>query len=222
MDKETRGGSNLPFLIMLGCLWGVQEAVAGVYLRGTCARMFSGSLLMGGAFFFVASAYRLKGRLLPLLLLPVIASAFRIYSALLTGTPLFVMAVANPIYAFFTETLALMLILAWLAGRWASNVPGRMGLGALSAIAGAGVFPAVKVFTGITACVMPGTRLPLALYGLPVAVALSALTVPLGFAFGAWLEPLAERPAAGRWSLSWKLSLAVSALCLLVITAAHA
>ncbi len=222
MDKQERGVSTLPLLIMLGCLWGVQEALAGVYLRGTCARMFSGSLLMGGAFFFGASAYAVRGRLFPLLLLPVIATVFRVYAALLAGTSLFAMAVANPVYAFFTETLALMLILALLGRTRTAHVKGRMAVGALSAVAGAGVFPAVGLVTGISACVVPGTRLPLALYGLPVAAALSILTVPLGFPFGQWLERGSARPATGNLPLSWKLSAAVLVLGVIVVTAVHA
>lgn len=222
MDNQRRSAAALPLLVMLGCLWGVQEAVAGAYLRGTCARMFSGSLLMGGAFFFLASAYVVSGRLLPLLLLPVITSGFRVYAALLTGTSLLTMAVANPIYAFFTETLALMLILALLRGRWTGNVKGRAAVGALCAVGGAGLFPAVGTFTGISACVVPGTSLPLALYGLPVAAALSALTVPLGFAVGTWLEQATTRPVTGKVPLSWKVSVLVSVLCFMVITVVHA
>ncbi len=221
MGKGTRGLTGLHLLVMLACLWGVLEAIGGVYLRGTCARLFSGSVLMAGAFFFMASAYVTRGRLLPLLLLPVVAAALRIYAAVLTGTPLLAMAVANPIYAFFTETLALLAVLALAQERLKGTIKGRMAIGALSATAGATVFPAVKYFTGISACVLPGTSLPLAIYGLPVAAALSALTVPAGFAFGTWLTQVAAGSPQGTSGLSWKVSTLISALCIVVIAAVY-
>jgi len=42
----------------------------------------------------------------------------------------------------------------------------------------------VKYATGIPACVQPGTTVPLSIWFAPVAVAFSAVTVPLGFLAG--------------------------------------
>jgi len=42
----------------------------------------------------------------------------------------------------------------------------------------------VRFFSGIPACVYPGTQYPLALYFAPIAVGVSMVTVPVGFLVG--------------------------------------
>lgn len=81
------------------------------------------------------------------------------------------------------------------------------------------LFPAVGYFTGIPACVMPGTQYPLALYYAPVAVSLAAVSYPLGMALGerlAWA--LKERtPILLRLSLQALVLLSLAAVVLLRI-----
>jgi hypothetical protein len=76
-------GTNDPFvdsrrflllsIIMIGSGGGLVEATAGIGLRGTCARLFSGSLPSGVSLLLFSGAYMLTGRLLLVLLLPIIA-----------------------------------------------------------------------------------------------------------------------------------------------------
>ena len=46
------------------------------------------------------------------------------------------------------------------------------------------LFPLVKYATGVPACVYPNTMVPLSIFFSPVAIAFSAITVPLGFMAG--------------------------------------
>ena len=177
-------------LLLVGSIWGLVEATVGVSLKGSCARFLSGSILLGTTMFFTASAFAVTKRKWVVLLLPFIASLFKFYSAFIVGVPVISGAIINPIFAFFTEVMAFFMILLIIKPELLERIHGQAALGAMSAVVAANLFPAVGMFTGIAACVLPGTSVPLALWGLPAAVALSAVTVPLGFGFVRVIVPL--------------------------------
>lgn len=183
-------------LVFIGSIWGLVEASVGVSLKGSCARFLSGSILLGTTMFFTASAYAAIRRKWLLLLLPFIASLFKLYSAFILEIPVISGAIINPIFAFFTEVVAFYMILLIIKPELLEHIYGQSALGAMAAVVAANLFPAVGMFTGISACILPGTSLPLALWGLPLAVALSAVTVPLGFGFIRAIVPVLSRNRA--------------------------
>ena len=224
-------GANNPFveskrflllsIIMIGSVWGLVEATAGIGLRGTCARLYSGSLLSGASLLFFSGAYVLTGRLPLVLLLPVIAGLFRLYSGLLVGQPLMSGAVANPIYAFIVEAIAFCAVIYLVKQKHVKSLVGGSLAGMTAAVLSANMFLPVKFFTGIPACVVPGTDFPLCIWGLPAAMAVAAVSTPLGFRGGAWIRRRIEAPTEGRGRVLVGASVVVSAVCLLAVTVLH-
>ena len=174
-------------VLAVGSVWGVVEATAGVALRGSCARLLSGSILLGTMMFFASTTYSFSRKRHLVLLLPLMALMFKLYSALIMAKPVVSGGIINPIYAFFTESLAFFLILVMVNPLRLKKVWGQACAGGMAALLAVSFFPSVGFFTGIPACVLPGTRLPLALWGAPVAIGLSMISVPAGFAAGRFL-----------------------------------
>jgi hypothetical protein len=182
-------------LLALGAVWGLAEAGVGMYLRGSCAPTMTGSLMTGGAIFFIAAGLSYSRRLYSALLLLVVASAFKLFDAFLLHLPVLHGAVANPMFAFATEAVALVVIFTVIDSRLLAKPYGRMMLGGLAALLAVNLFPLVRHVTGIPACVYPGTNYPLSLYYAPIAVGVSALSCPLGMAMGESLSRLLnEKP----------------------------
>ena len=184
MRHKTDYRFDLHMLLALGAIWGLAEAGLGMYLRGSCARAMTGSLMTGLAIFFFALSLAYSRRAWGLLILLAVASAFKLLDAWLLHLPLRHGAIANPIFAFFTEVLAFAFVFLILDERLRSKVYGRSIMGGLSALVAVNLFPAVGYFTGIPACVVSGTQYPLALYYAPVAVSLAVVSCPLGMALG--------------------------------------
>jgi hypothetical protein len=203
----------------LGGLWGLSEAALGMYLR-QCASTVSGSLMTGGALFFLAAAWTVSPRLQTIAGMVVLASLFKLFDALLLGLPVLHGAIANPIFAIVTEGAAFFLFVSIIRGDTQSRGFGRGLVGGLTALLAVNVFPLVGFATGIAACKVPGTSLPLSLYYSPIAIGLSALTVPAGFWVGARVSSLEARlaplgAAKLRWAARVAFALCVAALALL-------
>ncbi|MCD6386337.1 hypothetical protein J7M23_11240 [Candidatus Sumerlaeota bacterium] len=211
--KRTRYG-NIWIVLVVGSVWGVVEAGAGVALRGSCARLLSGSILLGTMMFFLATTYSYSKKKWLILVLPFIAMLFKLYSALLIGLPVLSGAIINPIYAFYTETLAFIIVLTVINPRLLGKPWGTAVLGGMSALVAANMFPAVGLFTGIPACVLPGTRFPLALWGAPVAVIISSVTVPAGFALGQLIAQIGAKVYTEKRWLIWAYTSSLIILCL--------
>ncbi len=209
--------TNLWFVLIAGSLWGMMEATAGVALRGSCARLLSGSLLMGGMMFFGAFTFAGTRKKWLVLVLPLFAAAFKLYSALLLSLPIISGAIINPIYAFITEAIALFAILVILNPALLEKMYGRVILGGMSALLAANFFPAVRLFTGIPACVLPGTKFPLALWGAPVAVLVSMVTVPAGFLLADALSRVRVPSPALRRHGAWACSMLLVCGCFWVM-----
>jgi hypothetical protein len=211
--------SDLSAVLILGSVWGLSEAGLGMCLR-RCASTVSGSLMTGAALFFLAVAWAVAPRVRVIAGMVVLASAFKLFDALLLGLPILHGAVANPIFAIVMEGAAFLVLIAVLRTALTATSAGRGLAGGLSALLAVNLFPLVRFATGIPACVVPGTAYPLALYYLPLAVALSALTVPLGFLAGfriaAWgVDLTAARPARLGWISPAALVISLAALTLL-------
>ena len=170
-------------IIMLGAAWGLSEAALGMWLKN-CASTVSGSVMTGFALFFIAASWFISKRASGVILLVVVASLFKLLDAFLLSLPVLHGAVANPIFAFILEGGAFLVCIALFRKAFLSKRSGQSLLGGASALGAVGLFPLVKFATGIPACVVPGTSIPLSIYYAPLAIVLSVLTVPLGLWFG--------------------------------------
>jgi hypothetical protein len=200
-------------ILALGSLWGLTEAALGLFLR-QCASTVSGSIMTGGALFFLAAAWSLSPRRRTLAVMAGLAAGFKLFDALLLGLPVLHGAVANPLFAIAMEGAAFALLIGLVSGSVTAKAPGQALTGGLAALVAVNLFPLAKLVTGVAPCVT-GTSYPLSLYYAPVAVALAALTVPLGLRAGAALAAVAARPALPRWVSPATAALSLGALVLL-------
>jgi len=189
---DSASAKRWPFVFLLGSVWGLSECLLGLYLR-QCASSISGSVMTAVAIFFLAAASKVSPLRFSLPLMLILASLFKIFDALLLSLPLRHGAVANPIFAFFMETLAFWLVIIFFSQSWLQKFLGQFVAGAFMALTAVNLFPLVKYVTGIPACVVPGTNYPLSLYHAPVAITLSAITFPLGLLLGKSLLLLEEK-----------------------------
>ena len=213
--------SLLLTVLVLGSLWGLVESTAGIGLRGSCARFYSGSILTGTSLLFFAGAYALTGRLLLVMVLPIIAGLFRLYTGLLLGQAVISGAVANPLFAFFVEALAFCMVIYLIKQQHVRSLAGGSLAGMTTAVLAANLCLPVKWVTGIPACVVPGTGFPLAIWGLPMALAVAAVSMPLGFRAGAAIRQWMDAPGHERQRALAGAGMFVSAVCLLAVTVIH-
>ncbi len=215
-EKKTAVGIH--HLIILGAAWGLAEAALGLGLQ-RCASLASGSIMTGVAFFFIAAVWVATRRVAGLALTVVMVTIIKLFDAYLLSLPVRHGAVANPIFAFWTEAVAFLLIAAVLKETLIQKRTGQAFGGALSALVAVNLFPLVKYATGIPACVVAGTGYPLSLYYAPYAIGLSLITVPLGFLVGEWIAAAEARQAAFVRSKAYRylITPAAAALCLLII-----
>jgi hypothetical protein len=210
--------SRLGMIVILGSVWGLSEAALGMGLR-SCAAHVSGSLMTGVALFFMAAGWVVSRRISGVLLMALVASLFKMFDALLLSLPIRHGAIGNPIFAFFMEAAALIILVLIIKERMLRKPFGQALLGGLAAVMAANLFPLVKYATGIPACVMPGTGYPLSLYYVHFAVLASFVTVPLGFLAGTKIESFEARLANTRTQkkLEFILSPAAFILCLAIV-----
>jgi hypothetical protein len=216
--SEQKSAVGIHHLIVLGAAWGLAEAVLGLGLQ-RCASLASGSIMTAVALFFIAAVWVSTHRAAGLALTVALVTAIKLFDAYLLSLPVRHGAVANPIFAFWTEALAFLLIVAVLKETLAQKRRGQAVGGALAALVAVNVFPLVKYATGIPACVVAGTGYPLSLYYAPFAIVLSLVTVPLGFKVGDWIAAAEARKGAFVRSKAYRylITPAAAALCLLVI-----
>lgn len=218
MDKNI-STSNLGFVVMLGAVWGLSEAALGMWLR-SCASLFSGSLMTGFALFFITTSWVLTRRTVSIALLIVIASFIKMFDALLLSLPIMHGAVGNPIFAFLTEGVAFLILIAIFDKKLRKKSGGQALLGGMTALLAVNLFPLVNYATGVPACVFPGTAYPLSLYYAPFAVALSFITVPLGFRVGEKIQAFSGLlKETNKWKkMGYIASPATLLLCLILVT----
>jgi hypothetical protein len=184
-DLRPDARTSLHFFIAVGALWGVAEAGLGVLLKGACSLQISGSVMTSVALCFAATAQAFSPRKMGLLILVALAAGLKMLSAPLVGVSVAHGSIANPCYAYVSEVAAFWLLASVLDSRLSQRLWGNMITGALMALVAVNLFPLVRFVTATPACVMKGTGYPVALYYAPIAVGLSAVTVPLGRLAGA-------------------------------------
>lgn len=189
--------SYLGWVIILGSVWGLAEAGLGMALR-SCAASVSGSLMTGVALFFMAAGWVVSRRPSGVLSMALVASLFKLFDALFLSLPIRHGAIGNPIFAFFMEAAAFILLVSIVKDQLARKPAGQAVLGAAAAVLAVNLFPLVKYATGVPACVVSGTGYPVSLYYVHVAALVSLVTVPLGFLAGAGIESYVSRPSRSR------------------------
>jgi len=210
--------SYLGLVIALGSVWGLSEAGLGMGLR-SCAAFVSGSIMTGVALFFMAAGWVVSRRISGVFLMTLIASFFKIFDAILLSLPIKHGAIGNPIFAFFMEAIAFILLVSIVKDKMSQKPVGQALLGGMAAALSANLFPLVKYATGVPACAIPGTGYPLSLYYIHVAVLASFITVPLGFLAGAKMESFVARlvKSLTQKKLEYILSPATFILCLAIV-----
>jgi hypothetical protein len=218
VDKKNPK-SYLGMIVVLGSLWGLSEAALGMGLR-SCAAFVSGSIMTGVALFFMAAGWVVSRRILGVFLLVVLASFFKMFDALLLSLPFRHGAIGNPIFAFFMEAIAFIVLVYIVSEKLFRKPAGQAILGGMAAVLAVNLFPLVKYATGVPACVVPGTGYPLSLYYIHFAVLASLVTVPLGFWVGAKLESFEVRmlKVQALRRLNYIISPAALIVCLAIIT----
>ena len=174
---------HLPVALILGSIWGLSEVALGVGLR-SCAHTVSGSLMTGVALFFIAASWVAARNYYTPVLVVLIASAFKLFDAVLLNDPVMSGSIGNPVFAFLMEGLAFIVHIAIFRKAAWEKTSSRALLGGGAALIAVALFPLVKFATGVPACTYAGTTVPLSIYFAPVAIAFSALTVPLAFLSG--------------------------------------
>jgi hypothetical protein len=178
--------------------------------------------MTGVALLFIAAAWVLTRRAAGVVLMVALVTLIKLFDALLLSLPVKSGAVANPIFAFWMEALAFLLVIAIIKEALAKKRFGQAALGAGAALLGVNLFPLVKFATGIPACTYAGTGYPLSLYYAPIAIGVSFLTVPLGFWIGeriAVTESAHEAFVRGKAFRYWlsPVTLAISLLLIAVL-----
>jgi hypothetical protein len=218
--KRVSDRYGLGVLIAAGSIWGLAEAGVGMYMRGMCARTITGSVMTGLAILFISLGMAYSRKILGAAIVLGVAIVFKLLDAHLLHLPILHGAVINPVFGFATETMAFVFLFMVLGAHLRARGYGRIVLGGLSALVAVNLFPLVGYVTTIPACVYPGTAYPLSLYYAPIAVAISAVTCPLGMELGERLASLerqegwVKKPILARASFP---ALAVSALAVMIM-----
>ena len=216
-NSPSNGSLSFRFLLVLGLAWALVEVAFGSVLKAGCPRGMTGSVLTGTAMLFISAAWHTRARaavLVPLAL----AVVGKAVGAAALGRPVLGGAVLNPGYAYVMEVVALVAVVGLVGQRRMARLPAAALAGAGAGLAAPLLFLPVGMFTGAKACTHAATGLPLAVVYAPLAVAISAVTVPLGRTLAlrvqAWIR--ADRPYRVRPGVALNLASAVALLALIV------
>jgi len=127
--------------IVVGAIWGLAEALVGMYMRQTVAYGMTGSIMTGIVALLLAFGYgaiRQSGLLFISLAMVVL---FKLLDAWLLHLPVVHGAVGNPIFAIILEVLALCLVVNIIRPELKSKLYGQALIGALYALIAVTAFP---------------------------------------------------------------------------------
>ena len=176
---KRRVGMHWHYLIVIGFLWGLSEVILNIFFRSVIKISFGGSILAGLAFFFICWAYRLTGKISSIFVILAMVVPIKLLSAFFMGLPIMHGSIINPIYAYFTQVGAFLLFIVPMNKKFGIGITKNAIGGAVSGFSAAMLFPLVKYFTGVPACVVVGTMIPVAFKYSPLTAAIAALVVPL-------------------------------------------
>ena len=213
--KKDIPKAHLGIILMLGSIWGLSEAALGLGIQ-KCAALLSGSIMTGVALMFIAATWFISRRVYGVMLLVAIACVFKLFDALVLSLPIRHGGVANPIFAFILEGAAFLIIISLLKENRLVKRSVQALTGGGAALMAVGSFPLVKYATGISACVFPGTGIPLSIYYAPLAVALSMIAVPFGFWIGEKI--MSSKLSTEESNLSSLISPITLLICMALVT----
>ena len=210
--------SNLGIIVAVGSVWGLTEFAAGMGLQ-KCATLLTGAILTGLAFFWVSFIWSVTRKLLPLLFIVGLAILFKFLDALLLPVTWNHGSILNPAYAMMTILVGFSLLILLFKKQFSGRLMNRILIGAGAAIIATALFPVVGFATGSKACFYAATNIPLAIYTAPVAIAISMITVPLGYLAAGWYTgKIHEGNSIQSPLLSRLWSPAIVLCCILIIT----
>ena len=219
--KDTRRW-ELWLVVAVGCMWGLTESVGRAALHDIGILHHNGSILAGCAVLFFALAYGLTPRARTLMILPLIAMLFKVYLAGLEHHPIFCRGMAgNMVFAYMGGAFAFGTLMFVTSDKRRMSWGGGAAIGVLSTVIAANVFILAPLFTGQSACVVPGTALPSSVAGIPYAAAVAGLGAPLGFRGGQKLRELGVAVSRNGGRSAWPVGMGVAVACLAVVTLVH-
>lgn len=205
--------------VVVGAVWGLAEALVGMYMRETPVYYLTGSIMTGIVALLLAFGYGAIRQFGLLFISLAVVVLFKGLDAWMLHLPALHGSVGNPLFAIVLEVLALVLVVNIIRPALKSKIHGQALTGGLYALIAVSAFPLVKYFTGLPACVVKGTTYPLSLYYSPFAIGLSMLTYPAGYFLGERLAALlsAEKPVAVTLHNRLRILLPGTAAALLMI-----
>lgn len=208
----------LGVVLAAGSVWGLTEFAFGLGLQ-KCATLYTGAILTGLAFFWISFTWSVTRSILSVLMIMAIAMAFKMLDALLLNVAWNHGSILNPMFAFFTQIVAFVILISFFSRSFRKGHRSRILFGAGAAALAVALFPLVRFATGIPACLYAATSIPLVYYTAPVAIGLTMITVPLGYlAAGYYRKMIPAGNLVLRKPLYRFLSPAVMIGCLLAIT----
>ncbi|MCK4446449.1 MAG: hypothetical protein KAW56_05155 [Candidatus Marinimicrobia bacterium] len=214
LDKKTL----IWIAIGIGAMWGLSEALIGMSMRDTSVYFITGSLMTGIVALLLSFGYASIKKFSFLFVALGMVILFKLLDAFMLHLPVVHGAVGNPIFAMVVELLAFVFVFTIIRKDLLKKIYGLAISGGLFALISISVFPLVKYFTGVPACVVKGTTYPLSIYYSPIAIGLSAIAFPVGTLLGARFAKFLsseksltkELPLKVRWALQGATVIMVS------------
>lgn len=186
MEKKSFKQS-IAFILLIGSAWGLTEATLGMELHDSFQQI-SGSLMVGLAFFFIASGWIITRNMAAIIGIVILAGIFKMLDAILLSVPVNSNSILNPVFGFFTQGAGFLILFGILKEKELKTRFSQAMLGGGAALISVLLFPLVGLATGFPACVYAQTNIPLSIYFAPVTITLSLILVPLGFLAGEQLS----------------------------------
>ena len=208
---------HIGIILAAGSAWGITEFAFGLGLQ-KCAALYTGAILSGLAFFWIAFIWSITRNILSAIMIMIIAMAFKFLDALLLPVAWNHGSIMNPMFAFLTQAAGFALLVSLFSRKFGKNHLSRILVGGGAAAIAVALFPLVRFATGIPACTYASTSVPLAYFTAPVAIGLSMITVPLGYLAATAYNRSLSRLNGEKSLISRLWSPAVMACCLLILT----
>ena len=214
--KREKITSNLGIILTVGSIWGLVEFGAGMGLQ-KCATLITGAVLAGLSFFWFSFIWTTVRRVIPIIMIVVIAMLLKWLDAWLLHIAWNHGSVLNPMFAFVTAMIGFLVFISLFRKRFSERLWIRVLVGGGAALIAVSLFPLVGFATGSVACKYAATNIPLAIYTAPVAIFISMVTVPLGYRAALWYRHRASDPEHRSVWLQRIWSPAVLAVCVLIM-----
>jgi len=216
LDKKTL----VWIAIGIGAIWGLSEALIGMSMRDTSVYFITGSLMTGIVAILLSFGYASIKKFSFLFVALGMVILFKLLDAFMLHLPVVHGAVGNPIFAMVVELSAFVFVFTIIRKELLKKIYGLAISGGLFALISVSVFPLVKYFTGVPACVVKGTTYPLSIYYSPIAIGLSAIAFPVGTLLGARFAKFLSSEKSLTKELPLKVRLALQGATVIMVSLA--